>query len=115
MVDRQGVFSKVPPSEIEFLTYDAILLIARGAFAGKEEDANYIVLFLEFSLKPALIGVKEFLGHDSQVHGGTVGDPNAAGVCPPINKRPLVSCSEQLGILFLPAVEQGRTRSPGSD
>ena len=75
MVDRQGVVSKVTPSEIEFLTYDVILVIARGAFARKEEDVNFIVLFLEFSLKPALIGVKEFLGHDSQVHGGTMGDP----------------------------------------
>ena len=56
-------------------TYDDILLIARGAFARKEEDVNFIFLLLEFSLKPALIGVKEFLGHDSQVHGGTMGDP----------------------------------------
>ena len=75
MVDRQAVVSEVTPSEIEFLTYDDILLIARGAFARKEEDVNFIVLLLEFSLKPALIGVKEFLGHDSRVHGGTMGDP----------------------------------------
>ena len=75
MVDRQAVVSEVTPSEIEFLTYDDILLIARGAFARKEDDVDLIGLLLESSLKPALIGVKEFLGHDSQVHGGTVGDP----------------------------------------
>ena len=73
-----------------------------GVREKKTDDAKFFILLLESSLKPALIGVKEFLGHDSQVHGGTVGDPNAAGVCPPINKRPLVSCSEQLGILFCP-------------
>ena len=75
MVDRRAVVSEVDLSEIKFLTYDDILTIARGAFARKEEDVNFIVLLLEFSLKPALIGVKEFLGHDSQVHGGTLGDP----------------------------------------
>ena len=75
MVERQALVSTVSASEIELLTYDDILTIARGAFARKEEDVNFIVLLLEFSLKPALIGVKEFLGHDSQVHGGTLGDP----------------------------------------
>ena len=67
--------SKVPASKIECLTYDVILLIARGAFARKEEDVDFIGLLLESSLKPALIGVKEFLGHDSPVHGGTMGEP----------------------------------------
>ena len=75
MVDRQAVVSEVTPSEIKFLTYDDILTIARGAFARKEDDVDLIGLLLESSLKPALIGVKEFLGHDSQVHGGTMGDP----------------------------------------
>ena len=75
MVERQALVSTVSAGEIELLTYDVILLIARGAFARKEEDVDVFGLLLESSLKPALIGVKEFLGHDSQVHGGTMGDP----------------------------------------
>ena len=75
MVERQALVSTVSASEIELLTYDDILTIARGAFARKEDDVDLIGLLLESSLKPALIGVKEFLGHDSQVHGGTMGDP----------------------------------------
>ena len=75
MVERQALVSTVSAGEIKLLTYDDILTIARGAFANKTEDVNFFVLLLESSLKPALIGVKEFLGHDSQVHGGTMGDP----------------------------------------